>query len=364
MPYTPKAWQSLPSTATEVSGATLQSLERRVVASAASGLDEFGPGATSYASYRVTVATGMGLDVGAAGGQQAIYVPIGGATGEERRYEGLPSSPAVTVPASDPTNPRIDAVVAEAPASVDSTTPSFRVITGTATVGATLDNRTGAAALPAAALHLADVLVPAGATSIIAGNIRDRRRQSTLTAGAFIVGGTLGDVVPLEPVAGLPVASATISPAATDNFQGAVLVRLRRRITANRFRWRYVQGATPAASNYFVGLADFSGRTIASVAATAFTGAAASMQSRNETITSQTFEPGYYWLLFGIAAMTAASSVTYLGVGASSLVGAPGVGARLTSGGATAPTTILGFSDLYGGALTTLPVPLMSLANA
>lgn len=364
MPYTPKAWLSLPSTSTPVTGPTLQSLERRAVMSAAGGLDDFGPGATSYNAYRVTVATGMGLDVGAAGGQQAIYIPIGGTTGEERRYEGLPSSPAVTVPASDPTNPRIDAVVAEAPADPDATTPSFRVITGTATGVATLDNRTGAAAIPAAALHLADVLVPAGATSIIAGNVRDRRRQSALTAGSFIVGATLGDVVPLEPVAGLPVASATISPTATDNFQGAVLVRLRRRVTANRLRWRYIQGATPAASNYFVGIADFSGRPIATIAATAFTGAAASLQSRNETITSQTFEPGLYWLMFGIAAMTAASSVTYLGVGASSLVGAPGVGARLTSGGATAPTTILGFSDLYGGALTTLPVPLMSLANA
>lgn len=363
MPYTPKDWQDLPATTTPLDAAAIEALERRAVMSAASSIDPVGPGATSYASYRVTAATGMGLDIGAAGGSQAVYVPIGGATGEERRYEGLPSSPAVTVPAADPTNPRIDAVVAEAPANADATTPSFRVVQGVATVGATLDNRTGAAALPAAALHLADVVVGAGVTSIVTANIRDRRRQSSLTAGSFIVSAINGDVVPLDPVPGLPVASATIAPTATDAFQTAVLVRLSRRVTATRFRFRYAQGATPAASAYFVGIADFSGRTIVSASAS-FTGAAASVQSRSETFTSTTFEPGYYWLLFGVAAMTAASSVTYLGIGASTLIGAPGLGARVTSGGATAPTTVLGFSDLYGASLTTLPVPLMSLANA
>jgi hypothetical protein len=48
--------------------------------------------------------------------------------------------------------------------------------TGTATSGATLDNRTGAASIPSNALHLADLLVPATDTTIDNTQIRDRRR--------------------------------------------------------------------------------------------------------------------------------------------------------------------------------------------
>lgn len=49
------------------------------------------------------------------------------------------------------------------------------VLLGTATSGATLDNRTGAAALPSSCIRLADVLVPAAATTVTTANIRDRR---------------------------------------------------------------------------------------------------------------------------------------------------------------------------------------------
>lgn len=53
-------------------------------------------------------------------------------------------------------------------------------VEGVATSGATLDNRNGAPAAPGGAAKelLADVLVPAGATSVTAGNIRDRRRAA------------------------------------------------------------------------------------------------------------------------------------------------------------------------------------------
>jgi hypothetical protein len=50
-----------------------------------------------------------------------------------------------------------------------------RVLAGTATGGATLDNRTGAAALPSSAIRLADVLVAATDTAITNSEIRDRR---------------------------------------------------------------------------------------------------------------------------------------------------------------------------------------------
>jgi hypothetical protein len=51
-----------------------------------------------------------------------------------------------------------------------------RILTGTATGGATLDNRTGAPALPVNSIRLADVLVPAADTTISNAQIRDRRQ--------------------------------------------------------------------------------------------------------------------------------------------------------------------------------------------
>lgn len=72
-----------------------------------------------------------------------------------------------TIGANASGNPRLDQVV------FDGTTVS--VLAGTATAGATLDNRTGAAALPVGYLRLADVLVADGATALASSVIRDRR---------------------------------------------------------------------------------------------------------------------------------------------------------------------------------------------
>jgi hypothetical protein len=85
----------------------------------------------------------------------------------------------VAVSASNATNPRIDQLVCRWNDSSIPTgsgnVPTFEVVTGTATAGATLDNRTGAAALPNDCLRLADILVPATSTSVVTANIRDRR---------------------------------------------------------------------------------------------------------------------------------------------------------------------------------------------
>ncbi len=69
------------------------------------------------------------------------------------------------------------------------------VVTGTATSGATLDNRTGAGAQPGSSLRLADILVPAASTSVTQANIRDRRTwarggrgRATHTGGMQIIG--------------------------------------------------------------------------------------------------------------------------------------------------------------------------------
>lgn len=76
-------------------------------------------------------------------------------------------------------NPRVDQVIARVYDSQDGLAgadqATLEVLPGTATAGATLDNRSGAAALPLTAVRLADVLVASGTSSIVASNIRDRR---------------------------------------------------------------------------------------------------------------------------------------------------------------------------------------------
>jgi len=85
----------------------------------------------------------------------------------------------VTVTASDATNPRIDQIILRwndtSIPTGSGNVPTLAVLTGTATSGATLDNRTGATALPNDCLRLADILVPATSTSVTTANIRDRR---------------------------------------------------------------------------------------------------------------------------------------------------------------------------------------------
>lgn len=89
------------------------------------------------------------------------------------------SASSFTWPASNGSNPRIDQLFVEINDSQDgadaSDIPVLSVVQGTATSGATLDNRTGAGAAPANSLRLADVLIPAAASTITTANIRDRR---------------------------------------------------------------------------------------------------------------------------------------------------------------------------------------------
>lgn len=84
------------------------------------------------------------------------------------------------IPAANGSNPRIDQIIArvydldEGDGS-GARTWQLEVLPGTATAGATLDNRNGATALPNSAMRLADVLIPTSAASVLAANIRDRR---------------------------------------------------------------------------------------------------------------------------------------------------------------------------------------------
>lgn len=101
-------------------------------------------------------------------GQGLYTIPVHSATINE------------SIAAADATNPRVDQIILEVLDSVHDGSggnrAQTRVLTGTATAGATLNNRTGAVALPGNALLLADVLVGATATSITNTVIRDRRK--------------------------------------------------------------------------------------------------------------------------------------------------------------------------------------------
>jgi hypothetical protein len=85
-----------------------------------------------------------------------------------RLYHVDPGSVTLTVPANSSGNPRVDSVVIDKDG-----VPAY--IAGTATVGATLNNRTGAPTVPNNSMRLADVLVANGAASVPNSVIRDRR---------------------------------------------------------------------------------------------------------------------------------------------------------------------------------------------
>lgn len=130
---------------------------------------------------RVTAGAGVSVDVGAG----VAFVRGDDATDQglyRVRNDGTLNSADFElggIGVADATNPRIDQIIARI---LDDTHDSsgerkwrLEVLQGTATGGATLDNRSGAPALPNSCLRLADVLVPAGASSLLTANIRDRR---------------------------------------------------------------------------------------------------------------------------------------------------------------------------------------------
>lgn len=131
---------------------------------------------------------GANMSVDIAAGSGATALVQGDTITGQGLYTVAPHSGTIneTITAADPTNPRIDQIVLEVLDNVHDASGNnvarTRVVTGTPTSGATLDNRSGAAALPGSALLLADVRVPAAAASIANSNIRDRRKWAR---GAF-----------------------------------------------------------------------------------------------------------------------------------------------------------------------------------
>lgn len=320
----------------------------------ASGFDR-GEGVASYGAYRVTQ-RGAGANMSVDVNQDTLD---GGAwvRGDSVNSQGLYYVPPddatinVDVTAAHATLPRLDLVVLEvkddAHDSSGLNTARVRIVDGTATAGATLDNRNGAAGLPVSCLHLADVLVAAADTSITNSEIRDRR---PFVHGVIPPLLTDVDMVPMRPAVGVQRLLSGALSSSTDLAQGAVLCVLPRRIiAATRIRWKYKQGATALTGNYNIGIYDASGRAIVNTGSVAFTGAANSLQARSETITATNFDAGMYYVFMGIDttnAGTVDASIVPVSVDFPDGGNCANSVLALGSGGVTAPTTLLGFVDI------------------
>lgn len=162
----------------------------------------------------------------------------------------------LAVSAANATNPRVDllaAVALDKAYSGATTKWTPQVITGTPTAGATLANKSGAPALPAASIPLAYVLVPANATSVTTADITNVRRllsrpvvagrqyqtvaqsvvdnttvMATNMATTFVQGGVTGSSTGLTvPVSGIYVVHAQANMGAgtsgTNQYQAAMV---------------------------------------------------------------------------------------------------------------------------------------------
>lgn len=178
--------------------------------------------------YRVTAGAGMSVNVAAGD----AWVRMDAGTFNGLYYQKNDASiNGVAVTPAHATLPRIDQVVltvADSTVSGATDTPTVSVLAGTATSGATLDNRSGVAALPQNSIRLADVLVPAASASITSTNIRDRRpwcrgafvRSMASSTDVTIASATFADIDSinisnrLEIVSGIVVATLTATIAA------------------------------------------------------------------------------------------------------------------------------------------------------
>lgn len=337
--------------------------------------DILGQGVTDYDSFRIrqrAAGANMSVDGMTASVQNRAYVRNTTSTdgGAYRVDFNNASQLNVDIAASDPSNPRIDQVflcIEDSQDTGSNNKATLRVVTGTATGGATLDNRTGVGSAPAgmSSMLLADVLVAAAGASIANAAIRDRRPFSVRGAGP-------SPFTALDQVTFIPDAcpQPSIGIQSTANFdaqQGAALMYLPRRIAgATKIRFRYAQGATANAANFNIGIADASLRVLVSSGATAYTGATGTSQSPSLTITATTFDAGYYWVVLGNAAGTASATVTACGIsGLLNTISGPNQYVFSASGGTTMPTTIAAFSDQYGvtgTAAQRVGVPIITLS--
>lgn len=351
-----------------------------------------GAGVYAYEDFRV-LQTQSGATMGVDIGKTAVGLMKANVRGGTREGQGLycvdnvdPAVPLsagflaqlnVSVTANASGNPRLDQIVLQVEDSQhagSNNLASVVCLPGTPSAPVTIDNRTGAAALPASCILLADVIVASGAATIVTANIRDRR--AFYAEGVIPPVLTAVDQVAFQPPAGVQLAQqACCAQASFDQFQAAALMYLPRRIVgATRIRWKYGQFTTANAQNYIIAIADASGRFIpnATTGVQAYLGAANSFTVRSETITATTFERGWYYVFIGNSPATAGAIVNSYGVigslsSASQQVGPmqPNLYLRATGGSTTLPATILALTDVStlvaNAVLPTVPMITLSV---
>jgi len=354
------------------------------------GVEDIGPGVLGRDDFRVTfnagltvnVSPGVGYVRGKAKADQGMY----------RCYQSVVGgSMPVVLPAAS-ANPRIDQIVLQVKDSAE--TPGggndavVDVIQGTATAGTTLDSRAGAVDLTTIQnpniIPLADVIINANNNPALSNaSIRDRRPFCMHGSHPPIF--TDVDIVSFQPPSNLHSGRVGINGNDHPSKQSACLMYLPRRIAATRVRFRYQQGATAVGTGqtFIIAIADASGRLIARTGATAFGGGSASQAFTPNPLFSPAmpagfvFEPGLYWVIFGISAIGASSSAGFIGVSCDNIATSgyiannPNMFARASANpGVTLPAsgTILGFTDVVtdpytGGNQGPVPVPIIALST-
>lgn len=128
-------------------------------------------GVRAQSGSEMVVSAPGGMNVAVAPG--TAWVPGSDAAGQGSYLVDNPTSTTVAISAANPTNPRIDRIVADVndPAFTGSGTPVFSIVV----VAGTPAGSPVAPAVPPSAIPLARVAVAAAAVAITAGNITDER---------------------------------------------------------------------------------------------------------------------------------------------------------------------------------------------
>lgn len=257
--------------------------------------------------FAVTQDTGANMNSKVAIGNSGAWV-FGLDTTRQGAYH-VYNDAAVTLAhtGANATNPRIDQVVLRVYDSsvigggVDQA--SLEIIAGTATAGATLDNRNGAADLtalsaPKTLIRLADVLIPAASSAVTNANIRDRRPWAkgaywvaegtvsgdyTTTSASLVTTGLTGYQARIE-CSGAPV-EISFSGRAWNTTAGAIVTLA---IQQDGVALRQVRVTSPAAAetDNFMMQALFSptaGSRLFSIAFAAVGGGTATIQNSSST---------------------------------------------------------------------------------
>lgn len=139
----------------------------------------------------LAVTAGSGMAVAVAVGQ--CYIPAPTDSGGQYLMT-LDTGGSLTLAAADPSNPRVDLIVAQV-VDVGSSSTTYAVVPITGTPGASPP----APATPTTSIALAQVLIPAGSTSITSGQITDLRQWTV----------ALGGIVPVANSAAYPANGAS-----------------------------------------------------------------------------------------------------------------------------------------------------------